>query len=321
VRLFFLSPPGALIVPAALAPLAMLVLSSRRARRIRRAMRLPQPSRRQLVLPIAALVAAAALLGLAASQPVLERTTAQRVRSEAEAFVVVDVSRSMLARRNLASRSRLERAKAAGAELRASLPGVRVGLASLTDRVLPHLFPSADEGAFQATLARAIGIERPPPSSSFASNATSLESLGMVASQRFFSPAAKHRLLVVLTDGESLPVAAAAVGRRFRRPPGIKTVFVQVWGADERVFTRGVPEARYRADPSARSMLDALAAATGGSVFTDREIRAAVRKSRDVVGRGATVAESKQPTRLALAPYLALVTFLPLALLLWLRDR
>jgi hypothetical protein len=302
VRLSFLSPPGALVALAAIAPLALLAISSKRARHIRRAIGLPLQPRGQFVPPVSALLAAAALLGLAAAQPVLERTTAQRVRSEAEAFVVVDVSRSMLARRDLGSRSRLERAKAAGAELRASLPGVRVGVASLTNRVLPHLFPSVDEAAFQATLARAVGIERPPPTSSFATNATSLESLSLVASQRFFSPAAKHRLLMVLTDGESLPFAAAVVGRRFRRPPGIKTVFVQVWGAGERVFTRGVPEARYRPDPSARSMLDALAEATGGSVFTERELEAAARESRDAVGRGAMVSESKQSTRLALAP-------------------
>ena len=73
------------------------------------------------------------------------------VRTDAEAFVVLDVSRSMLAQSSLTRPQRIERAKAAAIELRRGLPDVRVGVASLTDRVLPHLFPSADEKVFEAT--------------------------------------------------------------------------------------------------------------------------------------------------------------------------
>ena len=40
------------------------------------------------------------------------------------------------------------------------------GLAGLTDRVLPYLFPTLDEHAFQETLARSVHIESPPPSRS-----------------------------------------------------------------------------------------------------------------------------------------------------------
>ena len=116
---------------------------------------------------------------------------------------------------------------------------VPVGIASLTNRVLPHLFPSADEDVFRATLERAIDIERPPPGFSFIApvqgtlrNATSLASLAAVATQRFYSRGDGHRLLVVLTDGESSRVSAPAVGRSLREA-GIETVYLQFWAANE----------------------------------------------------------------------------------------
>lgn len=317
----FLTPLGALLALAVLIPLATLLAVRRRAGRVRRNIGLREPPRRRLLVPLAALLAAAGLLGLAAAQPIVERTTTRHVRTDAEAFVVLDVSRSMLARRGKGDRIRLERAKAAASELRASLPGVPVGIASITDRVLPHLFPSVREDLFQATLERSIGIERPPPAGSFLTNATKLDALEAVRSRRFFSPTARGRLLVVLTDGESQPVGVARLGALFRRPPAIQTVFLHFWDADERVFTRGLPEPQYRPDPSARSILDGLAKATGGSVYSEGQVGAAARKARQFLGEGPTVAQGERRGRIVLAPYLAFAAFVPLALLLQARDR
>jgi len=317
----FLSPAGALLALAVLLPLAALVSAARRARRVRQDVGLVEPPAKRLLAPILGLLAAAALVGLAAAQPIFSRATTRVMRSDAESLVVVDVTRSMLARQDPGSRTRLSRAKAAAAELRASLPRVRFGIVSLTDRVLPHLLPSADEDVFLATLERSIGIERPPPRSSFITKATSLDALAAVATKRFFSPAAEHRLLVVLTDGESMPVAAGRIARSFGRPPGIRTVFVHFWDEDERVFTRGVAERQYRTDPKARPTLDALAAAIGGSVYSEGELGDATRRSRELLGSGPALAEGERRARLALSPYLALAAFAPLALLLWRRDR
>ena len=72
--------------------------------------------------------------------------------------------------------------------MRASLPDVPVGLVSLTDRVLPHLFPSTDQDVFAATLERSLGIEKPPPRSSFATGATSLNALATLRGLRYFTP-------------------------------------------------------------------------------------------------------------------------------------
>ena len=112
----------------------------------------------------------------------------------------------MLARSGADAPTRLGRAKAAAIKLRSALPEIPVGVASLTDRTLPHLFPSADADVFRATVGLALDIEKPPPRSSFITNATSFDSLATVATQRFFSPPAARRAVVVLTDGETLGI-------------------------------------------------------------------------------------------------------------------
>jgi len=328
VNIELLTPQGGLLALVVLVPLAAFLGVSRRAGRIRRALGLPELPMRPRLIPIIAVLAVAGLLGLAATQPLLQRTTTRSVRSDAEVMMVIDISRSMLAQRRPNTPERLERAKGAAARLRASLPGVPVGIASLTNRVLPHLFPSADEDVFKATLERAIGIQRPPPGSGFFTleeralrNATVLASLGEVATQRFYSPAARRRLLVVLTDGESLRVAAPTVGRSLREA-GIETVFLQFWAGDERVFSDGTPEPQYQPNPAARSILDGLAATTQGRVYDESSLGAATARAREVLGSGPTRVETDDRRRpLAIAPYLAAAAFLPLALLLWRRDR
>jgi hypothetical protein len=187
--------------------------------------------------------------------------------------------------------------------------------------VLPHLFPSPDADAFRATVDLAVEIERPPPRSSFLTTATSFDSLSAVASQRFFSPQADRRAIVVLTDGESQGINAARLARLFKRPPGIGVVFVHFWSRDERVFSRGLPEPQYRPDPEARADLDGLAKAMGARVFGEDELTAAAARVRGLLARGPTVTEGVRKTRRALAPYLLAAAFLPLGLLLWKRER
>lgn len=317
----FLSPFSGLVALLGLVPLAAFVHVRMRARRGRRAIGLAEPRRRARVVPLAALVAAAACLGLAAMQPVVSLDETRRVRTDVEALVVLDTTRSMLASVTPDSPPRILRAKAVAAALQAALPTVPVGLASLTDRALPHLFPSAEGEVFRATLDKAIGVERPPPVHSFSNRVTDLEALSAVVTQGFFSPTARRRVLVVVTDGESLPGTRARLGLVFRRPPGIQTVFVQVWDRDERVFRRQAPEPGYRPDPGARASLDRLAAEVGGEVFAESELLSAARRVPQLVGAGPSVVRGERRHDIALAPYLAAAAFLPLMLALWRRDR
>ena len=321
MSLTILTPLGALLAVGVAVPLFALRRIRRRAQAARETLGVAEPGRRTLLLPLSALVAGGMLLALAATQPVFAWTRDRTVRTDAEVFVVLDVSRSMLAQDNLDSPQRIERAKVVASQIRRALPDVRVGIASLTDRVLPHLFPSTDEAVFEATMERSLAIERPPPRSSFLTGATSLNALATMRGLHFFTPTSTARVVVVLTDGESDPVSNTRLGGLFRRDPAIGLVFVQFWGEDEKVFSRGVPEPQYVADPSARSVLDRLAASTGGAVYSEDEVGAATRKTKALLGSGPTVVEGQNAGKVALAPYLAVVALFPFGLLLWRRDR
>ena len=321
VSITFLSPAASLVVFVCLVPLAMLYLMRRRGRRTRTAIGLPETSRRVYIAPVAAIVSIGCLLGLAASQPVIQFQRKIVMRTDAEAMIVIDTTKSMLARSNPESATRLERAKADALTLRSAVPTLPVGLASLTDRTLPHLFPSPNENDFRATLAQSIGIERPPPVEQLLSRVTRLDTLGAVATQGFYSPTARKRILIVLTDGESLPQTNPHLSLLFHRPPGIETMFVQVSKPNERVFAGRLPVPGYRSDPTARSTLDRFASELGGKVFGESQMGVAARGVRELAGTGPTVSRGEQSHHLALAPILAAVAFLPLAFLLWRRDR
>ena len=195
----------------------------------------------------------------------MEWTTTREVRKDAEAIVVIDTSRSMLARSGPKAPIRYERARAAAIRFRDALPDVPVGIASFTDRVLPHLFPSANDDVFVATLRRSIGIDRPPPQGTFVTTATRLEALEAVVTRGYFSPTARRRLLVVITDGESVPVSGASLAAAFNRPPGVDAVFVHVWDQDERVYNAGQVEPQYSPDLRSRATLEHAADVVGGS--------------------------------------------------------
>jgi hypothetical protein len=329
VTLQFLTPKGALLALLVLLPLAAFLAVSRRATGVRQALGVPDLPESARAVSLVAVVAVGLLLGLAAAQPLVERSSQREVRSDAEAYVVLDVTRSMLARQGVQGQMRIERAKRAAEALRATLPDVRVGVASLTNRVLPHLFPSADQDVFRATLEKSVGIERPAPGTGFilapgqvsSRNATAFSALVSMGTQGFFSPDARKRVVVVLTDGESPDAAADKVGSSFRRA-GIQAVFLRFWGAGERVFTNGEAEPQYRPQPESGAILDSLAAATGGRTFDEPDLARVERQVHEDLGSGAAEAQAtERGHRLPLAPYLAAVAILPLGLLLWRRDR
>ncbi|HXG77605.1 MAG TPA: VWA domain-containing protein [Gaiellaceae bacterium] len=321
MALELLTPPAGLVALGVLVPALALLRTRGVARRVRGALGLPEPRRRAYLVPAGALALAGGLLAGAAMQPVLSLEETRRVRTDAEAFVVLDVTRSMLASRTPGSARRIERAKETALAVFEALPTVRVGLASVTDRTLPHLFPTADGDVFRATLQKAVGIERPPPVATLSRRITSLESIAAVATQSFFSPQARRRALVVVTDGETLPGTRTRLAPLFRRPPGIQAVFVHVWGREERVFRRRTAEAGYRPDPGSREALERIADAVGGRVYEEDERAALVRHVRSLLGSGPTVVQGERRRDVPLAPPLAAAAFVPLVLLLWRRDR
>jgi hypothetical protein len=314
----FLTPVAALFGLLAAIPLAVFIGRRRRAERVRTALGLADGPGRSWLVVASCLAAVPLLVGVAAAQPVVTSARTVPQRSDAEVFVVVDTSRSMLASRGAGEPTRFERAQEEVVELQDRLRDIPIGLASFTDRVLPHLFPTVDQRVFRETTREALGIERPPPSTSLGTNVTALDALGAVPTLAFFKPAAKRRALVVFTDGESQPVSTLATD--FAGDPHVDVTFVRIGDASERIWESGVAEAGYTPVPGAGETLAAAAAAVEGRVLDEENLSGAAAAVRSVLGTGPTAARRIEGNRQALMPYVALLAVLPLGFVLYRRN-
>jgi hypothetical protein len=317
VPLVFLNPWAGLLALLLLIPLAAFSRLRDRDAAVRATLRLPAASTRALVAPVAAAVIAGALLALAATQPALVRSSTHPQRTDAEALFVLDISRSMLASFAPGAPTRLERAKRVAVDVRAGLPAVPAGVASVTDRVLPYVMPTSDERVFRSTLKSAVAAEEPPPTNIFYDRATDLGALADIPARRFFSPTAKKRLLLVLTDGESRAVAARKMQEL--RARGIRTVFVHIWGPDDRVFATGRPEKTYHADPESSAALANLAQEANGSAIEEANVAEAVAAARAAIGSG-PVESVEDHSYFGLMRLIAAAALIPLAFVLWRRN-
>lgn len=314
----FLTPVGLLLGLLAAVPLAVFVGRRRRVEQVRTALGLKGEAGRSWLALAVCLAAVPVLVGVAAAQPVITSARTVPQRSDVEVFVVVDTSRSMLASAGPEEATRFERAQEDAIALQDQLREVPLGLASFTDRVLPHLFPTVDQRVFRETTREALGIERPPPSTSFGTNVTSLDALGVVPTLAFFAPKARKRALVVYTDGESQPVST--LGTDFSQEPRIDVTFVRMGEATERIWEGGVEEAGYTPDPNASETLAAAAAAVEGRVLEEGDVAGAAAAVRSSLGEGPTVPRRIEGNRQALMPYVALLTIIPLGFVLYRRN-
>lgn len=315
----FLTPLGALVALATVVPLAALVATERRSRRVRALLGVAGPRPRALVPVAAALVLLPLLVGVAAAQPVVVREKLVDVRGDAQAFFVFDTSRSMLASSGVGAPNRLARAKRLARLLRARLGDVPVGVASLTDRVLPDLMPTTDPALFDHTLVQSVGIDEPPPSQPYKlGRSTSLQALVPLVTSHFFSSGARKRLLVIFTDGETAPITPL-LGIGIARK--VKPIFIHVWAPGERIYRAGGhADPHYVADPRSVSLMQQAAHATGGSVFAEGQIDRAASEARKLAGHGPLTAHVDAYSRDPLARWFALAGVLPLAFLLWRRN-
>ena len=287
---------AALVGLVALVPLAAALLTTRRSRRVARALGLAPASRR--AGPAAAAVLACLALAVAAARPVLVDGK-RSVRADSEVVFIVDVSRSMLAAASPNGPTRLDRARAVVLRLRDAVPNVPAGVSGITDRVLPYSFPSPDRATFAEVVGHSVEIESPPANTGggLVVLATSFDALTQL-DRGFFSEGIGHRACVVVTDGESTSVT---------QMPGRRTctfMFVRVGDAEDRIYRsdRGF-DARYRPDPSAGATLERLAAASGGRVWPVSRIDAAADALREVVDTGPTTRVSSSSEGRSLAAY------------------
>jgi hypothetical protein len=241
------------------------------------------------------------------------RSQQQRTaRSDAQLFVVVDNSRSMLASRGPAGAPRYARALAFARRLHAAEPELPAGVGALTNRVLPYLFATSQEQAFQLALSESYGIERPPPQATVGTVVSALGALDDVATHDFFPPSAKKRILVVLTDAESLPFTLQPVLRDLRRAH-VTPILVRFWRADERIYKPAGGIERYR--PTGGNALAVLGSA-GLRSYDERRFEDVRRAVAVAAGKGPSTRVDLERLDRPVGPYVALAALLPLLLLL-----
>jgi hypothetical protein len=319
VSVSFLTPVAALVGLVGALAVWALIAARRRSAAAAASLGLPPAARRPVIVDLGLIVLLSGLVALAAAQPVVARSESTRGRAGAEVLVVMDVTRSMLARRAPSEPTRLDRARAVAKRLRSAIPDTRVGVASLTDRVLPHLFPTLGANAFTAVIDRAIGIERPPPDRR-ARRATAFSALGDLGRVAFFRPDSVRRIAVVITDGETIPTDLETVSDRLR-DGHVSMIFVQVWRGDEAVFDdQGVRDPAYRPDPTSSRSLRLVAGAVGAPVINEGDTRSLVAAVRERLGTGPLTAQGRQLVSKELAPQALLAAFVPLVVLLYRRN-
>jgi hypothetical protein len=302
-----------------LAPVAALAVSRHRAAAVRRAVSLEPPARRNATGTLVALVLAIGLLSLAAAQPVVASHEESQVRRDADVIIVIDTTRSMLAATAADAPTRFERATAIATRLREATPTAAVGIASLTDRVLPHLFPTEDRADFDVTLRDAIAVQRPPPAENIGGSGTSLQALGDLATARFFAPEARTRIAVVLTDGESQPFPAERTAAALKRAR-IQPVLIRLGNAGERVYTPAGRAESYRPARGTGVELARTALLLHASAYAEPEARAAIAEVADAVAHGDGVAQHSTRSVRELSMPLATLALLPLLFLLYRKN-
>jgi hypothetical protein len=316
MELTFLTPLAALVGVAALVPLAALAGRERRAARLRRVLGLSAPPRLGRLARALAVVALVSLLATAAAQPALREHRTAVLRRDAQAFFLVDISRSMLAARGVNRPARLTRAIASMERLRAELADVPAGIATVTDRTLPNLFPSGDAADFRQVAEHSLAIDHPPPAR-VRRRSTDFSVLDELVTGNYFGAQARHRLVVLLTDGESDVFDVGSTAQSLR-DAHIDLIVVRFWHADERIYTGGgAIEAGYRPDAAAAASADRLGRAVSGlPAFGEGDAGGAAAAARRLLGHGPTEPAAPRAHVRPLASYAVAAAALPLAFLL-----
>jgi hypothetical protein len=315
----FLTPIDALFALAAVVPLAALWLAHTRMERVRRLFSLRSPRRRELAAVVVAVALLPVLMGVAAAQPVVIRHQLVAQRLDVQAFFVFDTSTSMTARAGVHDPTRLARAKHEAEQVIPKLGDIPIGVASMTDRVLPNLMPTANLVLIRRTLAQSVGIDRPPPGQLYKGRATTFSALYPLSTYNFYSPGVRNRILVVFTDGEAAPLPPG-IGYAQAREMTVHPLFVHVWGPTERIYVHGRIAPHYRPDPTSTVALSGFARAAHGRVFGENDLQALTHAIRAEAGGTPVTTNVLGYARVALAPWFVLAGVIPLGFLLYRRN-
>ncbi len=181
------------------------------------------------------------------------------------------------------------------------------------------MFPTSDARVFVSALQESIGVERPPPAYFYTTQATTLAALQVVPTRNFFSPTAKKRVLIVLTDGETRETGPR-FARAFRRGHHVETFFLRFWDRDERIYASGVAEAAYKPDPRIAAGVDRAADKIGARVYEEDDAGELVAAVKAYLGNGPTRPLEREGEKLALMPFATAIAGLPLLIVLRRRN-
>jgi VWA domain-containing protein len=263
-------------------------------------------------------VAVALLVGVAAAQPVVEQWDERPERIDAQVFFALDTSRSMLASRAQGTPTRFDRAVAAARRIREALGDVPVGIVSMTDRVLPHLFPSSNRGSFDAVLRHSIGVDKPESDQANNRRATDLGATRFFARGNFYR-GSRRRVLVLFTDAETKRYNVDELTGDFSTS-GIRAILVRFGNARERVYGPDGVEAEYVPDPASAANAEQYAQAVKGETFDEAELSAVTASIRAKLGSGSSVSLVKTVDIQPLGPFVLIAALLPLSFLLVRRN-
>ncbi len=319
--LTFLTPLDAVFALAAAIPLAALWLANRRMEQVRRFFSLTSPRRRELAAVVASLALLPVLMGVAAAQPIVVRRHLLQERLDVQAFFVFDTTRSMTARTGPRGPTRLERAKHEAEEVIPKLGNIPVGVASMTDRVLPDLMPTPNLALIRRTIQQSVGINRPPPSQIYSGRVPTFPALYPIPISNFYGPGVRNRILVVFTDGEATSFDPGIdYNRASTLGTAVHVLFVHVWAQTERIYVHGHVDPRYMPDPTSAGALSRFAAASRGHVFGEDDLHALEQTIREQAGSSPVTTKVSGYARVALAPWFLLAGVVPLGFLLYRRN-
>jgi hypothetical protein len=328
----FLSPSGALIACAVALPLGAAAVAAARHARARAVLGLGPRS--LSIVELASLAAVPLLLALAAAGPAIRGPVGRGILDKTEAIFVFDVSRSMEAAASRHAPTRLAQARAGALALRDAIPDASAGVASITTQLLPELFPTPDETVFAGTVDGAIGALKPPPPA-FQVVATTFDPLAALRDQGFFATTARHRVAVLLTDGESVTYFPESVGRRLTGPllpnlfngrvlqtqAPVRLLVIRFGSTKDRIYrSDGTVDPGYRPDLRASTIVAELARDAHGEAFDGSQLAAAKTALQRAIGSGPKSKRVTETRTRRLAVYSALAALVPLGLVLWRRN-
>ena len=316
--------PGALVALVLLVPLAGVEwIRLRRERRAARALGLrPRRLWRALGTGICEGVVIA-LAAFAASEPSLRQTKRVQLRADAEVYLFVDASASMLASASANSPTRLQQARSASAEFAQSLPpDLPLGAGALPQSPLPLTAPNADRQLFLAAIDHLTTPGSLPEHLYGGRTATDFSNLSTLTSTHFFLPKTRRRIVVVFSDAEG-PLFDTGATAATLKHAHIRLVFVRFGSASDRIWLHPpgqspVIDTKYEPDVSDLGEVRLLAGETGGGFYDQRRLGGAVDKVERLAGHGPD--RAAEPLALyadSLGPY-ALLAAVPL--LAWLAG-